>query len=602
MAPAYDAALAETRGQQQAFERDNPVASFGAQVLGGAALPLGAGRAATMGGAVVRGAATGAGVGGAAGFGEGEGGLNNRVIGAGTGAALGGAVGGAAPVVLSGVGSAVAGLARRLGIADPDATGQRVVLRSLARDGVTPDEVAARLQQAGNAPVMLSDVAGESTRGTAAAVARVPGVGQSMAADAVSGRGGAAQGARLAESVRAGVSADDFVAGVQAVAQRQRTAAAPLYDEAYRQVLPRDLRLQRFLNDPDVQTGIRSGIDSARREALAQDRAFDLSELGVRIGRNGDIQLQRGGAPTRLFDAAKRGLDGMIETARNAGERSRVRELSQLREAMLREVDRLNPAFARARAAYRGDAELIDAANTGRDLLNMRPRDFEDAAQEIAGFSEQQRQYLRLGLARDMLDRISNTVDGAEATRLNRIFQNDQVRERLRLVLGSEDEFTRFARQMEQEAAIAATNRAINPRAQSQTMPLQEARADLANTPPGPVAAALIDPMRAEAAGLPSAGVLADALATIRTGGASAAPFRLLERAQGVRNAAGAERNAGAAAPYFFETDPARRQQLAEALMRRQVRDALMQQMTEPLARALMRGAPVAGGLAVGDQ
>jgi hypothetical protein len=600
--PAYDAALAETRGQQQAFEQDNPAASIAAQVVGGAAFPLPGRGAASMGGAIVRGAATGGAMGATAGFGEGEGGAANRLASGIMGGVVGGAIGGAAPPVLSTLGGAVSGATRRLGLSDPDATGQRVVLRSLARDGVTPEEVATRLQQAGGAPVMMSDVAGESTRGTAAAVARVPGVGQSMASEAVQARGGAAQGARLAESVRAGVSPDDFVAGVQTVAQRQRAVAAPAYDRAYAATLPDDPRLGRFLSDPDIRTGLRAGLESARREALTNDVPFDPAALGVRIANDGAIEMIPGGTPTRLFDAAKRGLDGMIDAARTAGDRGRARELGRLREAMLREVDRLNPDFARARALYRGDAELMDAANTGRDLLNMRPRDFEEAAQEIGRFGDQQQEYLRLGLARDMLDRIANSVDGAEGTRLNRLFQNEQVRGRLRLVLGSEEEFTRFARQMEQEAAIATTNRAINPRAQSQTMPLQEARADLANPPPGPVSAALVDPMRAEGAGLPQAGMMADIISTARADGVSAAPFRLAERLQNARAASGVERNAGMVAPYFFETDPNRRQKLAEALIARALRDWETRAMTEPLARALMRGAPVAGGLAAGDQ
>lgn len=127
----YDETLAYNRARDRAVDTDYPVASFAGKVAGavaggGAALRAGGGvastvvggplgvmtPAATAGGRIAQGAATGAGFGAVAGFGEGEGGIGNRVESAGQGAAIGTVLGGAigsGMEVVKGIRSAAAG-------------------------------------------------------------------------------------------------------------------------------------------------------------------------------------------------------------------------------------------------------------------------------------------------------------------------------------------------------------------------------------------------------------------------------------------------------------------------------------------------------------
>ena len=592
----YGAALAEERARDAEFRRESPVAATVANIAGGVASPVGRigflnpTRAASLPGAVMRGAGSGAVLGGVAGFGEGEGGIGGRVSDAAQGALVGGVVGGALPVVVRGAQAAGEAVGRRVGLVSPNADAERIILRDAARDGVDPQEMLRRSRDAGGAPMAAVDLGGENVVGMGAAVARLPGEARDAAGRLVRERGGAAQAGRLAETVRGSISGDDFTQSVSDVAAQRAAHAAPLYEQAYSVTLPRDLRLQRFLVDPDVRAGIRAGIDSARREALTEDRAFDLAELGIRMTRDGDFQLVRGGTPTRLFDAAKRGLDGMIEAARNAGERSRVRELTRLRNSMLTEVDRLNPAFAQARAAYAGQSELMDAASIGRDLIDMKPRDFQEIVGDIRAMSEQQREFLRLGLARGLLDRIERATDAQELTRLNRLAGSTDLRNRIGLALNDPRELDAFMRQFEREVTLARNNAMIAPRGGSQTTPLQERNADLRSPPTG---AAMVDPERASQAGA----VLPDLVRAGTTGGITAPLFRIGERVAEAAQQSRLERNVNALGPMLFNPDQRAREEVIRALIARQAADQRIQRVINPALTDASRGTAVGGGL-----
>lgn len=104
----YDEELTRQRAQTKADAKAYPVMTTGSNLAGTLAtagalsmLPGGqtllGGGATSLPGAMVRGAASGAALGGVQGFGEGEGGLDQRLKAAGTGAAVGGVVGGVLP-------------------------------------------------------------------------------------------------------------------------------------------------------------------------------------------------------------------------------------------------------------------------------------------------------------------------------------------------------------------------------------------------------------------------------------------------------------------------------------------------------------------------
>lgn len=581
----YDQALGEERARDAAFEQSNPVAAVAGQVAGGVLLPGGSlARGASLGGSIARGAGLGAAQGALTGFGEGQGGVANRVVNAGQGAALGTVIGGAVPAALAGGAAAARGVARGVGLSSGAATAERTILRDIARDGMTPADVATASREAGPTPAMLADLAGENVAQTAQAVARAPGAGREIAGREIAARAGANQAERVAGRVRDLVSGDDFVEGVETVARRRAAQAAPAYERAYSVVLDPTPRLQRFLGDPDVRRGIAAGIESARREAVTNDQPFNLAALGVRMTPDGLPELTGVGAPTRLIDAAKRGLDELIEASRGEGGRatSRTRELTGLREAMLREVDSLNPAFAQARAQYADESALIGAARDGRRLLSARVEDFERSAMDIRRMTPQEREFLRLGLARGLLDRIEGATDAQDLTRLNRIFGTPAIRQRLQAAFDNQEDYVRFAREMQREIQMARTNANIAPRGGSPTAPMQERLADLRSPPSGPVASAAV-----QEGAQPQANLLRE---LANADNPLSAPNVLARRFFRARDDAALRRDMAQMAPYLFTTDPAARQRLADALVARGMSDERARRIAAPVVQGVARG------------
>ena len=596
----YDSALGRERTAANEYRRDSPIAAAAGNIVGGVANPLGRlpifnpGTSASLPGAMVRGAAAGAAAGGVTGFGEGEGGLEGRAGSALVGGGLGAVVGGAVPALVEG-GRAVAGaVGRRVSPASGAQDAERIILRDLARDGMTPDELLARVQEsrAAGRPETIADLGGGNVLGTSAAVARAPGQGRQAATDLVEARGGRAQAERLTAEVRRAVSGDDFRATVSDLtAQRSRTAA-PLYDRAYAVQLPDDPRLNSFLTDPDVAAGVRRGLDLARREALADPNAlpFRPADLGVDVAQDGSISLT-GGASTRLLDIAKRGMDAMIDGATDGAER---RSLRQVRNAMVARLDELNPAYAQARAAYAGPSASLDALAMGRRLLTEGVDAAEETARDIARLSPSEREFFRTGVARALTDRISAAGDNADLTRLRQVWQSDRVRERLRAAFDSDADFRAFAGALDAEARMAATNRAVAPNAGSQTAPLQERMADLRNPPSG---SPVVDPNRQAMSG----GLGRDLMDAWRTGGITAPVPRIIQRLQEGAQQSRLERNMDTLAPMLFGRDPAEQEKVARAIMARALGDRRTQQVINPRIRAIARGLAVGGAIEAND-
>lgn len=117
----YEKYLQNARTSQRGYAEEHPVIGTAAQI-GGALLPtiatFGASVPASgagLGAMALRGAATGAGLGALSGFGSAEGGLTERLVGAGWGAGMGGALGGGTPYAVAGLKGAYLGARRILG-------------------------------------------------------------------------------------------------------------------------------------------------------------------------------------------------------------------------------------------------------------------------------------------------------------------------------------------------------------------------------------------------------------------------------------------------------------------------------------------------------
>lgn len=157
---SYDDQLAAVRGQEKQFRDEHPIASIGAEI-GGALIPAFTGvGAVTQGGSVYaqmgRGALYGGATGAAYGFGEGEGGLENRARNALSNAAVGVGLGGAGALAGAGIKSVMQGRA------------QRNALAQAAKGAPTTEELRsmgnALYQQVDDAGVKIKPEAFSATR------------------------------------------------------------------------------------------------------------------------------------------------------------------------------------------------------------------------------------------------------------------------------------------------------------------------------------------------------------------------------------------------------------------------------------------------------
>lgn len=375
------------------------------------------------------------------------------------GAVIGGLAGVAAPAV-SRVGGSLWG--RTIGAAaetPAKATSRAVsdLRNALARDGMTPQEALQRVAALGPEG-RLADLGG-NVRRLAEATAATPGSGAATAEQTLEERM-AGQKDRLVGAVQKATGATSNYHNLTDVLMENRAkAAAPLYEKAFSVPVSSD-RLNAFVEEPIVKTALNKGLQIQRLEALAKGEKFDPNAYGMKATPNGDLELT--GVPNmRTLDAAKRGLDDLVEQYRDptTGKLSldqNGRALVQVKNALVQEMDRLNPAYAQARAAYAGPSASLDAMALGKRALNNDP---EITAKVLGGLSEGDRQFFQAGLQKALTDKIESTPDGANAVR--KIFGNPQIRKKLEAGFTTPGAFQEFEQAMNREATFAETRNQV---------------------------------------------------------------------------------------------------------------------------------------------
>lgn len=578
----YDQNLAYERGRDKAFDASNPVISgagqMGGGILGAMALPMatpfkGATTAATLGNTAVNASAGGA----VAGFGEGEGGFGPRV----EGAARGGAIGAVLGPALHGAINAGSGIANRLqhavGAGDSNAMADRLLMRSLGRDNLSLDDLAARAEFARD-PMILPDLAGRNTTSLGAVAARIPGESAERAATVTElRRGGAPDRIASAVDTAFGGGAGDDVASVIAQLRHQRsTGAAPLYEQAFEHpVTMADARkVQRYVGHDIGQEALQRGMRIIDLEHTIERKLFDPEKFGVtRSADTGrwivDPEILKGNkAPAfRLLDAVKRGYDGIVESQRDpVTGKLHLDEwhstVNRARADLRNELAKMNPTYAKALEAWSGPSQTMEAVQRGQMALRMN-RDVTQATSER--ISEGDRPFFELGAGRAIADMTSDPRNAPGAAR--RLIEDRQMQARIASVLPEDQRRDFLIRALRQEVNMAKVDRAINPSSGSPTMPMQAAAADLGNDPAG--------------------GIIGRLLQTGTSGGlggmASRAALGIYRRGQGINSDV-----ADALAKRLMDTSPDGIRSTIEGLRSRAVADALARERaTSATQRAL---------------
>jgi hypothetical protein len=522
----YESGRDTERARLKEFKSEHPVAATTAEVAGGflTAAPVATGAAVgtpawrvvhgaatqpaianpalSTAGGIARSAGAGAVMGGAAGFGSAEGGVEDRLAGAGIGATLGGVLGGGIPLVAAAARPIVGKVAHALGLRDAGEKARMQLLRAFERDGITPEDALRRLndwQMQGAKPEMLIDLGGENVRGLARAAAGVPGEAKNRAVEVLTTRQGG-QAARVGEDVAQAYGRPGNFYDVSDDLMRARTTqAAPLYQQAFeRHTAVSSDRLRELLDDPVMRDGLRRGLELQRIEARARGQQFRPNDYAITNFDDAGNPVMGEVPNLRLLDAAKRGLDDILSEAR--AERmargtpmsQRERAIDEFRHAYVAEIDNLlggatspDNLYAQARAAWSGPSRSLDAMNLGRRIFN---EDAEITARAIQRLPEGDREFFRAGVVQALRDKINNTQDGSNVVRS--FFRNQAMRDKLAATFDNPQDFRRFQAALEREGRMFQNARDVSPRTGSQTDPRGREIADMEIDP---VVGSLID-------------------------------------------------------------------------------------------------------------
>ncbi len=284
-----------------------------------------------------------------------------------------------------------------------------------------------------------------------------------------------------------------FYNTIDNISAQQKKLADPLYKEAFAPVSNKDGKifaqwddqLERLLSDPDIRTGMAKGIRNIQRDANADGTPFSFEEYAVK-GFDDAGQIIIDGTPSlKAMDAAKRGLDDMIDEARdsfgNINWTQNLRSVDNLRRNLVKKLDQITTvdgrsAYKEARKAWSGPASLKDAAWQGRKFLKG---DVEIVESGFNKLSPSEKSMFKLGMRRE-LSKLINSDTQSAATKFDP--KKKDFWDRIKSVL-EPDEFSNFKKAITSELDKAKVERFVNPKANSATGGIIEDVAELNRAP-----------------------------------------------------------------------------------------------------------------------
>lgn len=455
--------LKEIRKDISLYSQQNPKTALAAEIGGAVATAFvpfaGATRLAMLGGQagktalglggmMGRGAAVGAAEGGIAGFGTGEGGFSNRISSATKGALLGGALGGAAPVAAGAIGKTASNIFDGLGLTGADRAAQlaeRRVLKSLEREGLTPDAALARMQQARSvgSEIMPADI-GEATRGAAYVAQSVPSSSRTGILEALSERG-VAQGENIADVAAQKLGADgayglDYLDNIYETAQAK---FKPIYEagnvdvptEPFRKFGDRNIFKEAFQSIQD------------RAEILGEEAIPDLNKV-----------LSGDAVPSAYLQKIKQGLDRLVnnETDKVTGKVSdRGKDIIEAKNQFRSLLHEYNPEYKKADAMFADMSDLRKSFDIGQSYEKMSTQEFKRVT---AKMNPDQLEALSTG----MVTKLRDITSGTDATDyVKRVFGSPKRREALKSAFKDDAKFAEFEQFMKFEADKMRTQRRV---------------------------------------------------------------------------------------------------------------------------------------------
>ena len=505
---SYDQILNDVRADYRRWSEENPGQSMGYELAGGVApsvaamfVPGGqtvstanATRMARMAPALTktplrRAATAGATSGAISGFGAGEGGVGDRLLESGKSAILGGTLGpiiGKGGQLLYGGGKGIYKRLLKPGTDRIEEEALNKVLMKMSQDGLTPQQAIRQValergynptpNAVGTRPrTKLRDVSPGLTD-LAETVANRPGAGRKTMVEDVLKTGRGTKGRTMdivSENMGKGKTMYETES---ALTDALKGNAQTLYDDAYKFGTVKDQRILAMMDQPQFKEAYRQVMETNKiRKANAIAKGEDPSKYDMKQvykiteSQPGIYQMDLVDAPdVKTLDQIKRGLDYIIRSGRkssNAADQDAAHALNEYKNTFLGILDETVPAYKTARQTYKGDLEVLDALDVGRNQYGKFSP--EQATDYVSKLTPSERDALRIGYAQQFMDKIGNAKNsinaaeellGAEnnATRLQALFDTPQEYEVFKGILKAE---SRNVKSGQQIASGSATGR-----------------------------------------------------------------------------------------------------------------------------------------------
>ena len=317
------------------------------------------------------------------------------------------------------------------------------VLQAFERDKINPSSVGSRMNELGP-EATLADVGGENVKGLARATTSIPGPGREIASEALQQRQ-FGQSSRVSSEISKSLGSGElFYNNVEDLLKARSEQAAPFYERAVnsKNIIPNE-KFKSIFNDPFLI------------QVMDKVKSDPLHGLG-NLPNNS----------MKVVDATKKSIDDMIDVAKRSGEGNKARLLMQAKEKLVNTADDAFPAYKTARDKFAGPSQLVNALENGREFIKG---DSEITKSALNKMSDSERQFFRIGAARSLRDKVLNTPDTADTVK--KIFNTPLMREKLRTVFPSNEEFNAFEKMMNTESTMFQTRSSVM--AGSRTAPLQ---------------------------------------------------------------------------------------------------------------------------------
>jgi hypothetical protein len=335
----------------------------------------------------------------------------------------------------------------------------------LQDDGITPQDVFTAQQQA-NAngdKVTLMDLGNKNTKGLAGAVYRAPGSAGREINQFLDARDAGSADA-LAGDIQGNVASGSTYHSTQDLLKARSQGARPAYDAAESVGPVHSDRLQNFLDQPEVQEGLRRGLKLERLNAVAENRPFVDSDYGITGYKDGnwDMPIFAKVPTVKSLIVANEGLGAKISEMVHPVTGRITKDglaLKKFRDAYQGEVDSLTGGkYKAARDQWSGPSQSMDAVREGREHFT-RSESNEEIAADFNKLSEADKDFYRMGAAEAKVDAVEKAQDASDKSK--RVINSERDRKRFRMLFRSDAEANNFINGVARKRAAFETKTAI---------------------------------------------------------------------------------------------------------------------------------------------